>query len=111
MSNIQISDFSECDILAFSTLTAKQFAQSIKDSDTLSFWGDFFTALGDNLTMLAGQRERIENRKQAEKEKCKAKTDSTTNPENTDKEKTQIPQSNKEQPNKTKDAANNSQTD
>ena len=52
--------FSECDVLAIATLIAKQFAECTATSDELGFWGDLISAIGNNITMLAGQRERLE---------------------------------------------------
>jgi len=58
---ISICDITECDVLAISTMVAKQISCSVKDADTLAFWADLITATGETLGMLAGQRARLEN--------------------------------------------------
>jgi len=57
-NNKALCDFSECDLLALTTLITKEIAKIIEDVDTLAMIADLFTAVGDNLTLLAGQRER-----------------------------------------------------
>ena len=51
-------DFSESDLLALTTLITKEIAKIVKDIDTLSMIGDVIVAIGDNITMLASQRDR-----------------------------------------------------
>ncbi|MCL2228725.1 MAG: hypothetical protein FWC00_02730 [Firmicutes bacterium] len=53
-----LCDFSECDLLALSTLLTKEIAAVVKDIDTFSLLADLFVSIGDNMTLLAGQRER-----------------------------------------------------
>ena len=62
---MDIADLSECDVLALITVVTNEFMDAIRSADDLSFWGDFLTALGTNLIMLADQRMRIENKKTA----------------------------------------------
>ena len=45
-------------MLALSTLLTKEIARIVKDVDTLSMLADLASSIGDNLTLLAGQRER-----------------------------------------------------
>ena len=55
---------SECDVLAISTVLAKQIACVARDADALALLGDIVTTIGAALTMLAGQRARLETCKQ-----------------------------------------------
>ena len=56
--NKKLCDFSECDLLALTTLITKEIAKVVKDIDTLSLVGDIITAIGGNITVLSGQRDR-----------------------------------------------------
>jgi len=58
----ELCDFTEYDVLALSTVTAKQISTIVSDSDTLSMLGDLISAIGDNVTLIAGQRERCANK-------------------------------------------------
>ena len=51
-------DFSECDVLALSALATREISKIIKDADALSMVADMFSSIGDNLTLVAGQRAR-----------------------------------------------------
>jgi len=53
-----LCDFSECDLLALSAVITKEIAATVKDIDTFSMLADLFTSVGDNMTLLANQRER-----------------------------------------------------
>jgi len=44
--------------LALSALITKEVAATVKDVDTLDMLADLFSSVGDNLTLVAGQRER-----------------------------------------------------
>ena len=65
-----ICDITECDVLAISAVVAKQIACMAKDADTLALLGDLVTAVGADLTVMAGQRAR--------REACKALAKDTT---------------------------------
>jgi len=54
----KLCDYSECDLLALTTLITKEIAKVVKDIDTLSMIGDLINSIGTNITLLAGQRDR-----------------------------------------------------
>jgi len=54
----KLCDYSECDLLALATLVTKEIAKVVKDIDTLSMIGDLISTIGENVTLLAGQRDR-----------------------------------------------------
>ena len=56
--NKNLCDYTECDLLVLTTLITKEIARVIKDTDTLSMIGDLMSSIGDNVTLLAGRRER-----------------------------------------------------
>jgi len=64
MNNVDLKDFSPCDVLALATIVSSEFARGISEADNISFWGDFFTAVGANLTLIAGQTARSDGRSQ-----------------------------------------------
>ena len=51
----------ECDVLALSTVVSSEWAKCSQDTEELMFWGEFWTAVGTNLIMMADQRVRREN--------------------------------------------------
>lgn|GEM_PF-1625124 len=54
----KLCDFSECDLLVLSTSLTREISKIVSDVDTLSMLADLFSSIGDNLTLVAGQRER-----------------------------------------------------
>ena len=54
----KLCDYSECDLLALSTVITKEIAKHVKDIDTLGMIGDLITSVGGSVTLLAGQRDR-----------------------------------------------------
>ena len=54
----KLCDFSECDLLALSTILTKEIAAIVTDVDTFSMLADLLVSVGDNMTLLAAQRER-----------------------------------------------------
>ncbi|MCL2846545.1 MAG: hypothetical protein FWE38_02530 [Firmicutes bacterium] len=54
----QLCDFSECDLLAITTIITREIAKAVKDIDVLNAVGDIVTAVGANITVLANQRDR-----------------------------------------------------
>ena len=85
--NKKLCDFTECDLLALSMLVTREIAKIIDDVDTLSLVADLVTSIGDNLTLLAGQRERCQAAKDVEApslneqaDNSEHNQDNTTNP-------------------------------
>jgi len=56
--NKKLCDYTENDLLALTMLVTKEIAKAVKDIDTLSMIGDLISSIGDNVTLLAGQRDR-----------------------------------------------------
>jgi len=74
---IDINCLTECDVLAASTLAAKQIACCIKDQDTLNLAVDLIIAIGDTLSLIAGQRARFT-------QNCKKETPTSTDTQKTE---------------------------
>jgi hypothetical protein len=68
---MDITQISECELLALVTAVTQKFACTL-DTDSLAFWGDVFTALGTNLTMLSNQRLRLKTTEEAAQAKQNA---------------------------------------
>ena len=54
----KLCDFSECDLLALSTILTKEIINIIKDSDILCMVADFLSSLASNVALAANQRAR-----------------------------------------------------
>ena len=53
-----LCEFSGCDLLALSSLIAKEIAGIVTDDDTFDMVGDLFTAVGASMTLISNQRIR-----------------------------------------------------
>jgi len=70
MTNLDVCDITECDVLAVSTIVSNEIARRINDAETLALLADIFNSIGENLVMMSGQRLRrmackMANNKQA----------------------------------------------
>jgi hypothetical protein len=67
-----VNCLTEGEVLALSAAVSGEWARCTKDTEELMFWGEFLTAIGTNLIMMADQRVRREACKNKKK-----KTDSS----------------------------------
>lgn len=62
MFSKKLCEYKETDLLLLSAIISKEIACNVKDSDTLEALGDFFTAIGSNLTLMVNQRTRCKEK-------------------------------------------------
>ena len=55
-----VNCLTEGEALALSAAISNEWARATKDTEELMFWGEFLTAIGTNLIMMADQRARRE---------------------------------------------------
>jgi len=58
---MKLCEVNECDLIVLQDVIVKQLSKKFKTSDELSFLGDFVTSIGAALTLIAGQRQRLES--------------------------------------------------
>ncbi|MCL2771502.1 MAG: hypothetical protein FWD89_04290 [Firmicutes bacterium] len=58
MSTKNLCNISESDLLAITTVITKEISKIVKDIDTLDLVADIISAVGANLVMIAGQRDK-----------------------------------------------------
>ena len=66
---MNVNCLSEEETLALATVVSSEWAKCTSDTDELMFWGEFLTAVGTNLIIMADQRTRKQSKTTKESSK------------------------------------------